>query len=416
VLPRCSVLICLFVLLTVPGVAHASLRSDLAAIVARHPLGGATSLSVVRASDGTVVYSRRASRPVTPASNEKLLTTAGVLQTFGPDARLRTRLALTGSRQGVVWNGNLYLIGGGDPTLSTASFARRNYKGKAALLDSLVDRLDALGISRIRGKLIADESRFDHQRWVGSWPRRFRFDEATALGALSVNQSYLGSSLEGLSSHEPALRAAFLLRTQMDARGIHIDKPTQTGIAPLTARTVATVESPAIRQLLQFMNRTSDNFTAEIMLKNVAAESGGLGTTKRGGSDVKSALTAIGAPTRDVRVADGSGLSSRDHISAQSMVRFLRRMDGQASTRDAFLGSLAVSGRYGTLHRRMKRAKGRILAKTGTLNQSVALSGYATSHSGRRYVFSIFSYAPGTRINAGSARKLHDSIGVRLAR
>jgi PBP4 family serine-type D-alanyl-D-alanine carboxypeptidase len=123
------------------------------------------------------------------------------------------------------------------------------------------------------------------------------------------------------------------------------------------------------------MNRDSDNFTAEMLLKHLGTLDGRRGTSARGGEVVLAEMKAAGIPVAGVRIVDGSGLSSHDRMSAETLVGVLRAGLENPRIRTAFVGSLAVAGRNGTLRSRLPSLAGIVRGKTGTTNRGCSLSG-----------------------------------------
>lgn len=381
-------------------------------------LGRTTGVVVWRAESQAIIYRYRSFRSVVPASNQKLYTSVAALSSLGHDYRFTTRVALRGSQSGDTFTGDVFLVGGGDPMLATPAFSLRNLGGNGTDLTQLVAPLRARGIRRIRGRLIVDDRFLDRERYVASWPSRYRFDEATALGALTVNQSYLGRSLTGPSSHTPDLRAGALFLAALRYRGITVTRGVATGRKPTDAMVVGTVSSVPLRSIVRFMNRTSDNFTAEILLKDLGRLRGGYGSTARGARVVRSQVARLGVDVADVRVADGSGLSSLNHTTTRNIAELVNTADHTAGVTTSFVSSLAVSGRGdGTLEDRLTSYpyRGRVRAKTGTLNQASALSGFATRLSGSRYGFSVVTYDSGG-ISWSRSRALQDLVAQILVK
>jgi len=131
----------------------------------------------------------------------------------------------------------------------------------------------------------------------------------------------------------------------------------------------------------------SDNFTAEMLVKELGAVQAGAGTTAAGIRVVRAQLVDAGVPLTGVRIVDGSGLSLLDRVTATELVSLLRVMWGDEEMRPELLAALPLAGRTGTLHDRMRgtAAAGVVRAKTGTTDNSTALSGFV----GDRYVFSV---------------------------
>ncbi len=160
------------------------------------------------------------------------------------------------------------------------------------------------------------------------------------------------------------------------------------------------------------MNRESDNFVSEMLLKELGASVARAGTTAAGAEVVRQALLDAGISIAGVRIADGSGLSPLDRLTAKALVEILRVGAGDPEIRDAFVTSLAVAGISGTLKKRLDRrvTRGRVIAKTGTTSVSSALAGFVR----RRYVFAIIQN--GSPVPYWSARRAQDRFVTVLAR
>ncbi len=177
------------------------------------------------------------------------------------------------------------------------------------------------------------------------------------------------------------------------------------------AATLAHVESTALPAVLREMDRDSDNFTAELMLKQLGAERGTGGTTAAGVAVARRDLAAAGVPLAGVRMADGSGLSLDDRLTGRALVSVLVAAWNDPQLRTAFWRALPVAGENGTLEDRMERApaRGVVRAKTGTTNRASALSGYV----GTRYAFAIIQN--GFPVLAWAAREAQDRFATALA-
>jgi serine-type D-Ala-D-Ala carboxypeptidase/endopeptidase (penicillin-binding protein 4) len=346
----------------------AALRAQLSREMLRAgPFAGA----YVRDLDtGTALFARRENVARPPASVEKLYTTSTALLRFGPDARLRTSVLATGAldAQGV-WRGDLYLRGGGDPTLGQPQIV-----GLASALST------QFGIVRVDGSVLGDESVFDRMR--GSARTGFAFDRAIG-GVLSGVAVARGFSRDGAPAKEAARRLTKALR----ADGIPVAGPSGAATAPAEARELTAVDSPPMADLIRFTNVPSDNFEAEMLLKAVGARFGEAGTTPAGAAVVRDQLATFGIHPR---VVDGSGLSRADRTTPREVVRLIEGMDGQ-TLGPTFEASLPVAGRTGTLRRRMRGtiAQDRCHAKTGTLRAVSTLAGYCDTTGGHRVAFAI---------------------------
>jgi serine-type D-Ala-D-Ala carboxypeptidase/endopeptidase (penicillin-binding protein 4) len=172
---------------------------------------------------------------------------------------------------------------------------------------------------------------------------------------------------------------------------------------------VASVDSPPMERLIRLTNKPSDNFFAEMLLKDLALQSSGKGTTRRGTQIAARFARGIGSR---VRLVDGSGLSRSDRASPYRVGRLLRAMLNREEF-DAFYASLSRAGSDGTLAHRLRSgpAHGRCRGKTGTLSNVSALSGYCRARSGDMYVFSILMNG----VSVSAAHRLQDRMAQTIA-
>jgi serine-type D-Ala-D-Ala carboxypeptidase/endopeptidase (penicillin-binding protein 4) len=375
-------------------------------------------LALAGPADGAYVYdltskqalfSERASSMRPPASVEKLYTATTALDLMGPTARLATTVFGAGHMApGGVWEGNLYLHGGGDPTFGTTSFIHRHYNGVGASVQALVSQLVHTDhIRRITGSVEGDESYFDSLRGEPSSDYAWDpFLEGT-LSALAFNRGETGA-LHG--PHAPAAFAARALWGLLKAAGVTIEGGSGAAKAPAGATQLAQVQSPTVTQLLGLMLPPSDNFFAETLVKDLGAQYGGAGTTAAGAAVVMKTL----ASTLDVHphVLDGSGLSEEDTTSPYQVADLL--VDLEPTPIGAVLrSSLAVAGHTGTLELRMRgtRAAGNCQGKTGTLTGVSNLVGYCQAADGHTLAFAIFNDGIATEM----AHTVQDNIAITIA-
>jgi serine-type D-Ala-D-Ala carboxypeptidase/endopeptidase (penicillin-binding protein 4) len=344
---------------------------------------------------GTIVYTQNGSRPLAPASNEKLPVTFAALSVLGPSYRFDTDVLAEGEQDGTVWRGSLVLKGGGDPTLSSAG------------LRSLARQVRAGGIRRVTGGILADESWFDSRRTVAGWKPGFYLGESPPLSALVVDRDRVG----GYLSANPALAAGFALRAAFRNMGIVVAGTVRLGIAQDYAIPLASVESPPLAAIVRFMDHESDNFTAEMLLKELGANELERGTSAAGAAIVMRELTDAGVPMAGVRIVDGSGLSQLDRLTAGALTALLRVAWTDPEIRPALLAALPVAGVNGTLEDRMRSgpARGRVLAKTGTTRDASALSGFVRG----RYAFAVLQN--GHPLSSWWARVAQDRFAQVLA-
>lgn len=329
-----------------------------------------TGAIVLDLATGRVVFAQNAELPLLPASNEKLATTYAALTALGPAFRIETDVLGDGTQSGTTWQGDLVLKGYGDPTLSSAD------------LKSLARQVAADGIGQVSGGVLGDESWFDARRTGAGWKPNFYLHESPALSALIVNRGW-----DGREETQPALYAAQLFRKDLVAAGVAVSGAAFTGVAAAHAASLAAVESPPVASLVRFMDTQSDNFTAEMLMKEVGAVQGSGGTDPAGIGETRQLLAAARIPLGGVHMVDGSGLSLDDRWTPVGLARLLRAMWLDPDLRSYIVGSLPLAGANGTLWYRMRRGPAHrfVRAKTGTTDNSSALSGFV----GNRYVFSI---------------------------
>jgi len=387
------------VLLAAAGPARAAdptLQTRLAkALAVPHVDPARTAALAVDLRTGSVVFERNPTLSLVPASNQKLPVAYAALSLLGAGYRFHTEVVGTGALVGDVWHGDLWLRGFGDPTLRPAD------------LDALAAEVESWGIRRVDGAVIADESWFDTRRTAPGWRASFYLYESPPLPALVVDRGFY----RGRTSPNPALAAGSLLRASLQAAGVSVGGRTHTGVLTTAGLPLARDVSAPLADVVRFMGRESDNFTAEILVKQLGALVADRGSTAAGTRVVRAALEEAGVPLGGVRLADGSGLSGLDRLTAAALVALLEAGLAQDDLRDPFLQSLAVAGVSGTLEDRMERrpARGRVIAKTGTTRSASALSGFVRD----RYVFAVLQN--GRPISTYWARLAQDRFATALA-
>ena len=380
--------------------ARTTQDSDLQRRLARalrvpHVAPARSAAVAVDLTTGQVLYAQNGHRSLAPASNEKLPLTYTALVRLGADYRIETDVLGQGSQEGSNWLGTLVLKGGGDPSLSTAG------------LRSLARQVRAAGIRRVSGGIIGDESRFDRRRTVAGWKARFYIGESPPLSALVVNRARVGRYVTA----SPALAAARAFREALRAAGVAVAGPVRVGRGDDFGAPLAETYSPPLGAIIRFMDRESDNFTAEMLLKQLGAVELDRGTSAAGASVVMQTLAEAGVPTSGVRIVDGSGLSRLDRFTANAMAALLEVAWSDSNVRPALLAALPVAGVNGTLEDRLRKppARGNVVAKTGTTSDASALSGYVRS----RFAFSVLQN--GHPLSYWWARRAQDRFAQVLA-
>lgn len=343
---------------------------------------------------GEVVFEANAARGLAPASAEKLAVSFAALRVLGPGFRFRTEVIGNGQLVGTIWQGDLFLAGYGDPTLELGD------------LRKLAREVAEWGIRRVSGRIVGDERHFDTHRDAPGWRPWFLGIESPPLSALAVDD------VDVRGANGSAVAAAKAFRAELERAGVRAPGRAVTGRVPAGAIILADDLSVPLSAIVRRMNRESDNFVSEMLLKELGATAETRGSTAAGGRVVRQALLEAGIPVTGVRIVDGSGLSRLDRLTAESLVTILSVGAADPAIRKAFVSSLAVAGVSGTLKRRLDRrpTRGQVIAKTGTTSQASALAGFVR----RRYVFAILQN--GSPVPYWSARLAQDRFVTLLAR
>jgi D-alanyl-D-alanine carboxypeptidase/D-alanyl-D-alanine-endopeptidase (penicillin-binding protein 4) len=395
-----SVAALLAALVAVPGAGAAHGQAPLGrrlakALTVPHVSRARSAALAVDLTTGQVLYGRNQSLSLAPASNEKLPLTYALLATLGPAFRIDTEALGEGQLDGTVWRGDLVLRGYGDPSLSTAD------------LRLLARQVRAQGIRRVSGSIRGDETYFDARRTAPGWKASFYGAESPPLSALVVDRD----RPFGILSREPALAAAPVFRQALKAAGVTVNGPAAAGSVAEFSVPLGSVSSPTLAALIRYMDRESDNFTAEMLLKVLGAAQSDRGTSAAGAAAVTTELADAGIPLAGVRIVDGSGLSRLDRLTAGAIVGILQASWADPAVRPIFMAALPVAGVNGTLEDRMRRApaRGNVRAKTGTTSGASALSGFVKD----RYVFAVLQN--GRPLSYWWARVAQDRFATVLA-
>jgi len=393
---RFPVVVVLALVLAAPaGAGDSPLAKRLArALAVPHVSQARTGAVAIDLQTGETIFSEHAGLALVPASNEKLAVAYAALVTLGSGYRIESDVLGRGQRNGTVWQGSLVLVGHGDPTLSSGDLA------------DLARQIRASGIRRVTRGVFGDESFFDARRTARGWRSWFYVNECPPLSALTVDRGrYFGRT-----ARRPALAAALLFRDALRRAGVAV-VGAGIGRERTTDVPLAAVESAPLSEIVRWMGRVSDNFTAELLLKQLGAADGEPGTSARGAATVRGALAEAGVPLAGVRFADGSGLSSLDRLTTRALAALLRAAWADPDVRPFFVAALPVAGINGTLADRMRRppARGNVQAKTGSTSLASALSGYVK----RRYVFSVLQN--GSPVSSFWARRAQDRFATALA-
>jgi serine-type D-Ala-D-Ala carboxypeptidase/endopeptidase (penicillin-binding protein 4) len=382
-------------------------RSKLRSVLTREMRNAASSSGayVAEADTGAVLFGWKSGSKRVLASNTKIFTIAGAMARHGTGATLETSVLGAGTLDpiGGVYSGDLYLRGGGDPSFGTIAYNRSQYAGGASI-EELAREVGALGVKRVRGGIVGDESVWDQLRGTSY----SGYNGSAAIGgpltALAFNH---GKTSAGRFQIDPPSYAAGRFAEALRDEGIKVDEAATAGAAPSTAVELASVESVPVARLAQITGIRSENWFAEMLLKGLTTQ----GTTRAGAAEARAHARSLGA---SVSMVDGSGLSASNRAAPREMVDFLVGEFDRPEF-DTFFDSLPTAGVNGTLATRMRSgpAKRRCHAKTGTLNAGhTTLSGYCQTLGGKTLAFSILmNYA-----SIGGGRGQQDRMVQAIAR
>ncbi len=351
---------------------EAAVAGQLAAGARSRYLGSGLSGIVLDRATGRLVWSSNVSRSRMPASTQKVLTAFVALRSLDPGKQFVTR-----TWQSQANPDNIYLRGVGDPTMTSARLT--------TLAKRTADALHAQ--DRTEVDLYLDDSVFPAPTSATGW-------KASYLSAGEV-QRVRGLTLAGYRGVDATVAAGKIFRTQLERNGIAV-KDFGRGVAPDTRDELGESWSVPVRTILASMLSASNNDYAEYLLRLSALEAGRYPTWSASLSHARSVLAAHRIPTAGYAAYDGSGLSRANRMPVKTLAGTVSKLYANPDDRAiAFAwGAMPRAGQTGTLRSRFKAtaqrcATGKVLAKTGTLNDVVALAGVAKGSDGRDRVFAF---------------------------
>jgi serine-type D-Ala-D-Ala carboxypeptidase/endopeptidase (penicillin-binding protein 4) len=410
------------------------LRARLSGPLSRSAL--ATSGIAILDSQGRSLFVRRERIGAIPASTFKLLVAVTALQTLGPNYRFETRLESLDLPHDGTLEGDIYLVGDGDPSLTADN------------LRAGVGVIARAGVTDITGGVVTDATLFGGHEINPAWePDDLQYDYAAGTSALSLDGGTVELHLVPSSVGAPAridvrppsegvrvrggvitgysttlsidraaerndfsfsgnisvnaeqsfyrpvidqpLYVAGVARSMLRARNITVEARAHTGIAPVVATVLWRHYSAPLRTLLNHMLFESDNHYAEQLLRAVGAHAGATGTELSGAAVERSVFQRLGAPTDGLRVVDGSGLAPSDRVAPIALATLLARANLDP-TGDVLFHDLPRVGIEGTVRRHdVTTALGRARAKSGHINDVDALAGYVDTRRHGRVAFAI---------------------------
>lgn len=322
-----------------------------------------------------------------PASNEKLLLSMALLDRYAPSRAIRTEARAEGEIVDGVLHGNLWIVGHGDPETDAGD------------LRGLATAVAATGLRRITGRVIGGIGPFARDWFAPGWRDYFPDVYIPLPTALTFNGNEDGA---GRHVTNPEFRAAAVLTARLEGQGVAVRKEPDAGSLPGGLGSVAVVRSSPLSAMIRRMNVQSRNFWAEVLGKVLALDLRGTATI----ADTGRVACAYAARNgHDFTCHDGSGLSYDNRMTARGIVDLLFAAE-DAPWGAVLRGSLPRAGQ-GTLEDRLAGVK--LRAKTGTLIDASALSGWIWTDQGGRVAFSILS----SNYDDQAAKDLENAI-VRL--
>lgn len=374
--------------------------------------------------DGVPVGERNPGLGAIPASVQKVMVAAVALEVLGSEFRYVTEVLGAAPVDGVV-EGDLVLVGGGDPLLSGDWYPTSNLERYPVFnhtsLDTLADSVVAAGVSRVTGNVVGDGSRYDDEWYAPGWSPGVAGLEAGPYGALLVNDArVLGDDLRASDPNQAGARELVRLLTD---RGVTVEGTAVAGTADGAGATnrIAAIESLPLPAIIDEMLANSDNNTAELMVKEIGLAASAEGSRLAGLRAMIDVLQGWRIDMSAVVLADGSGLSPENILTCDAVLSVLQRFD----VGDEFAAGFPVAAESGTLRDIFTESPvaGRLLGKTGTLNNppfnedppaAKALAGYVPVDGGGAVEYALLLNGP-TISDQSEYRPVWNLLGEVLA-
>jgi len=415
----------------------------------------AVSFCIAETDSSNMIFEYNSDQSLTPASIMKLITTSAALELLGPDYKFRTSIGYAGVlKKGLgKLNGDIVIMGGGDPVLGSKEFGDHYID----FSEKWIDELKNAGIKRIKGRVITDDSYYDYQpvppKWLwedignyygagayglsvfdntyeihfitssdslhhvitGVYPEECRVDlkdrltvsgtedEGYVFAAPYSNSGWLAGTIPvnqndfvlKASIQDPPLLFAKIIDKKLREAGIRISG------TPAVARLespvnkqftrIAYIDSPPLKDIVEVLNHESVNLYAEHLLKELGRVFKDSGTVSAGIETIEGFLERAGVEAEGMFIEDGSGLSPLNAINASDMVSLLIYMKKDGKHFSEFLNSLPEAGKEGTLKYYFKDNifAARMVAKSGSMTRVRSYAGYLQTISGKELAFCI---------------------------
>jgi len=346
-----------------------------AAMTDERLIGAGVGMSLWIEGYGEVI-ARNPDLRLRPASLQKLLTAMTALEVIGPSTELATVVATTGLAAGGVLDGDIYLVGGGDPLLAS---------GGEHSLQTLAAAVRQAGVVRVTGRVVVDETRYDGLRTVRAWGGMPVPTWVGSLSPLLVDRNAYRADWPFIAN--PGIANGGLFVTALDNAGVIVAGDVANGATPDGAASITSLRSAPVAALVAEMLTESDNTIAEILVKEIGYRTSGVGSTAAGVRAMATTAEAL-CLSRSILQQDGSGLSHGNARSARDWRRLLQAAQGRPWW-DELVAGLAIAGETGTLEHRFldTAAAGNLRAKTGSIDGLRSLCGVMATAGGRRVFF-----------------------------
>ena len=372
------------------------------------PSGTKTAIMIYNPLTEDTILSINPTEEMIPASNTKLFTSAVALDLMGGNYLLSTKILSEDDdlSDGTI-DGDIYIKGFGNPMFGSDD------------LEELVNQLFDSGLRKVTGDVIGDDTYFDNVYSRDDWINDERANvKLPALSALVVDRNRTTTIKKRRGRYKtyfvniknPPLFAAQKLKEKLISLGVEVKGDPVSSQVTDSAKILVESSIP-LKDLLQQMNKKSDNFLAECLFKNIGAVySGQQGNSFYSTQAILSYIRDNGILSKGTQIVDGSGISRFDKVTAGSLTGLLEKVYFNVNYFKDFYESLSIAGVDGTLKDRMigSPAENNFRGKTGTLNGVSSLSGYLTTANGDDLIVCIFFEF--TKDGARKYRNIQDSI------
>ena len=323
------------------------------------------ALMVYDLTDDAVLYQKNERQTMRPASTMKLVTAITALDRLGGNHEFITRICYTGTLENGKLTGDLYCVGGFDPMVTPED------------VRAMVQQVHLLGVDTLQGCIWADHTMKEALDYGEGWCWD---DDNPILKPLMVGRKDIFTQMV---VDELCEDSVVLLDTRVGEQS-----------CPSDARALVIIRHNMDQALLRMMKK-SDNFYAEAVFYQIGFDVAERRTAKAADArnGVKQLLRKIGIKDGSYKIADGSGLSLYNYVSAELETRLLRYAWRNRRIYNHLNPSLPIAGVDGTLEKRMRKtaAEGNVRAKTGTLTGISSLAGYCTAANGHELAFCIIN-------------------------